>query len=99
MSTTTLKQKRYTGTFRVKVGLEALKGVKTVGQIAQEYQVHPVYGSRQLTVLLQREDREINRKRVMRLLQLMGAEALYPKRSLSRPPFGWHAWNTASLEF
>ena len=33
---------------------------------------HPVYGSRRLTALLQREGREINRKRVARLLELMG---------------------------
>ena len=49
---------------------------------------HPVYGSRRLLVLLQREGREINRKRVMRLLQLMGVEALYPKRALSHPGEG-----------
>jgi putative transposase len=49
---------------------------------------HPVYGSRRLMVLLQREGREINRKRIVRLLQLMGVEALYPKRSLSRPAEG-----------
>ena len=36
---------------------------------------HLVYGSRRLTVLLQREGREVNRKRVVRLLQLMGVEA------------------------
>lgn len=36
------KRKRYTGAFKAKVGLEALKGVKTVGQIAREYEVHPV---------------------------------------------------------
>ena len=36
------KRKRYTGTFKAKVGLEALMGVKTVGQIARDYQVHPV---------------------------------------------------------
>jgi transposase-like protein len=36
------KRKRYTGVFKAKVGLEALRGVKTVGQIAREYQVHPV---------------------------------------------------------
>ena len=36
------KRKRYTGAFRAKVGLEALMGVKTVGQIARDYQVHPV---------------------------------------------------------
>jgi transposase-like protein len=36
------KRKRYAGAFKAKVGLEALMGVKTVGQIAREYQVHPV---------------------------------------------------------
>lgn len=36
------KRKRYTGAFKAKVGLEALKGVKTVGQIAREYEIHPV---------------------------------------------------------
>jgi len=36
------KRKRYTGAFKAKVGLEALRGIKTVGQIAREYQVHPV---------------------------------------------------------
>ena len=36
------KRKRYTGAFKAKVGLEALMGVKTVGQIARDYEVHPV---------------------------------------------------------
>lgn len=36
------KRKRYSGAFKAKVGLDALMGVKTVGQIAREYQVHPV---------------------------------------------------------
>ena len=36
------KRKRYTGAFKAKVGLEALIGVKTVGQIARDYEVHPV---------------------------------------------------------
>ena len=38
----TTRRKRYTGAFKAKVGLEALMGVKTVGQIAREYEVHPV---------------------------------------------------------
>ena len=38
----------------------------------------PVYGSRRWTAVLQREAREVNRKRVVRLLQLMGVEAVYP---------------------
>jgi len=36
------KRKRYTGAFKAKVGLEALKGIKTVGQLAREYEIHPV---------------------------------------------------------
>ena len=36
------KRRRHTGAFKAKVGLEAILGVKTVGQIAKEYQVHPV---------------------------------------------------------
>ena len=36
------KRKRYTGAFKAKVGLEALMGVKTVGQIARENEIHPV---------------------------------------------------------
>jgi len=35
-------RKRYSGAFKAKVGLEALMGIKTVAQIAREYQVHPV---------------------------------------------------------
>ena len=36
------KRKRYSGAFKAKVGLEALMGIKTVGQIARDYEVHPV---------------------------------------------------------
>jgi transposase-like protein len=36
------KRRRHTGAFKAKVGLEAILGVKTVGQIAREYEVHPV---------------------------------------------------------
>jgi transposase len=36
------KRKRYSGAMKAKVGMDALIGIKTVGQIAREYQVHPV---------------------------------------------------------
>ena len=48
----------------------------------------PVYGSRRLTALLQREGRVVNRKRVVRLLEKMGVQTVYPKRSLSQPAEG-----------
>ena len=49
---------------------------------------HPVYGSRRLTVLLRREGLGVNRKRVARLLELMGVAVIYPKRNLSQPGEG-----------
>jgi len=49
---------------------------------------HPVYGSRKLTVSLRREGLIINRKRVVRLLRLMGIEAIYAKPKTSQPTPG-----------
>ena len=49
---------------------------------------NPAYGSRRLMVMLAREGRAVNRKRVSRLLRLMGIEAVYPRRSLSQPGEG-----------
>ena len=36
------KRRRHSAALKAKVGMEALIGVKTVGQIAREYQIHPV---------------------------------------------------------
>ena len=36
------KRKVHTAEFKAKVGLEALRGAKTINQIGQEYGVHPV---------------------------------------------------------
>lgn len=35
-------RKRHDITFKARVALEALKGIKTIQQIAKEYEVHPV---------------------------------------------------------
>lgn len=40
--TETKKRNTHLPEFKAKVGLEAIRGVKTVNQIAQEYGVHPV---------------------------------------------------------
>jgi len=37
-----VKRKTYTAAFKAKVGLEAIRGVKTVNEIGQAYGVHPV---------------------------------------------------------
>ena len=36
------KRRRHDATFKSRVALEALKGLKTIQQIASEYEVHPV---------------------------------------------------------
>jgi putative transposase len=46
---------------------------------------HPFYGSRRILHVLKTEGREINRKRVQRLMQLMGLEGIAPKPNTSRP--------------
>ena len=45
--------------------------------------LHPVHGSRRLTCLLEREGMTVHRKRLMRLLQGMGIEAIDPKARVS----------------
>src|SRR5947207_3004482 len=47
--------------------------------IDREYLQHPFYGSRRMAEVL-----HINRKRAIRLMHLMGLEAIYPKPSLSQ---------------
>ena len=53
-------------------------------QLDEMHLEHPVYGSRRLVALLHRQGQAVNRKRVVRLLQLMGVETIYPRRSLSQ---------------
>jgi len=45
----------------------------------------PYYGSRRLRDWLYEEGYDINRKRVQRLIRLMGIAALYPKKNTSAP--------------
>ena len=48
----------------------------------------PFYGSRRIRDWLVAENHDINRKRVQRLMRLMGIMALYPKKGSSRPGKG-----------
>jgi len=52
--------------------------------IDEEYTRHPFYGSRRMTVWLCDQGHEVNRKRVSRLMEAMGIEAIYPKPKLSQ---------------
>jgi putative transposase len=52
-------------------------------RIDEQYTACPSYGSRRMTVWLTQQGEEVNRKRVQRLMRLMGLEAIYPKPRLS----------------
>jgi len=48
----------------------------------------PFYGNRRIRDQLQREGHKINRKKVRRLMRLLGISALYPRRRTSKPGKG-----------
>lgn len=53
--------------------------------IDETYLAFPFFGSRQMTLWLRKQGHRVNRKRVRRLMRIMGLEALGPKPRLSIP--------------
>jgi putative transposase len=53
--------------------------------IDDQYLKTPTWGSRSMRTWLRRLGHKINRKRVQRLMRLMGIEAIYPRPRTSRP--------------
>lgn len=62
---------------------ESAENLRLMRRLDQEYTAHPFLGSRRLTKWLIEQGEEVNRKRVQRLMRLMGLEAIYPKPKLS----------------
>ena len=54
-------------------------------QIDEQYLKTPFYGSRSMTKHFRRLGHKINRKRLQRLMRLMGIEAVYPRPKTSKP--------------
>ena len=53
--------------------------------IDQQYLKTPFYGSRRMTAWLRNHGHQVNRKRVRRLMQLIGLEAIYRRPNTSKP--------------
>jgi putative transposase len=67
---------------------ESQENLRLMRLIDEQYTRAPFYGSRKMTAWLRTKGFEINRKRVSRLMALMGIEAVYPKPKLSQPGEG-----------
>jgi putative transposase len=62
---------------------ESAENLRLMRLIDQQYTAQPVYGSRRMAIWLRGQGYPVNRKRVQRLMRLMGLEAVYPKPKLS----------------
>jgi len=62
--------------------------LKLMRRIDEMHLKRPFYGSRRIQDWLLEEGYTINRKRVQRLMRVMGVTALYPKKGTSRPGKG-----------
>lgn len=58
---------------------ETSENLKLMRLIDEQYMKTPFYGYRRMTVWLRREGYPVNKKRIERLMGVMGIEALYPK--------------------
>ena len=63
---------------------ESDANLRLMRMIDETYLAYPVFGSRQMTRWLRRQGHAVNRKRVRRLMQQMGLEAIYQKPNTSR---------------
>jgi putative transposase len=64
---------------------ESEENLQLMRLLDEQYTRIPFYGTRKMTAWLQNQGYEVNRKRVTRLLRLMGLEAIYPKPRTSVP--------------
>jgi putative transposase len=62
---------------------ESAENLRLLRRLDKLYMECPFFGSRRMAVTL-----DVNRKRIQRLMRILGIEALYPKPNLSRPAPG-----------
>ena len=67
---------------------ESKENLQLMRLIDEQYTRAPFYGSRRMMIGLREQGYAVNRKRVARLMDLMGIAAVYPKPRLSQPGEG-----------
>ena len=75
-------------TFYYRPATETEENLLLMRLLDEQYLTRPFYGSRKMVEALAAQGHEVNRKRVQRLMRLMGIAALAPRRSTSRPAKG-----------
>ncbi len=56
--------------------------------IDRQYLITPFYGARKMAIYLRSLGHQVNRKRVRRLMSLMGLKAIYRRPRTSKPALG-----------
>ena len=64
--------------------IEDEENLELMRLIDEEFLRHPFYGSRKMKGYLNRKGIPVNRKRIQRLMRLMGLESIAPKPNTSR---------------
>ena len=63
---------------------ESAENLTLMQRIDELYTAYPFYGSRKMTAVLRREGQVVNRKRIQRLMRLMGLQSVAPRPNTSR---------------
>jgi putative transposase len=79
-------------TFYLPPATESEEDLRLMRLIDEQYLKTPFYGSRRLTAFLQRRGEAVNRKRVRRLMGVMGLEGLHPRRRTTAAEPGARAY-------
>ncbi len=67
-------------TYYLRPAVESAENLRLMRWIDEQYLKTPFYGSRRMTACLGRAGETVNRKRVQRLMRVMGLEGLFPGR-------------------
>jgi putative transposase len=79
-----LSRASYYRSVETEIGTETPENLEWMRLIDEEYTRHPFYGSRQLRNFFRRDGRVVGRKRIQRLMRLMGLVSVAPKPNTSK---------------
>jgi len=72
------------GYYRPGLQSESPENLELMRLIDEEYMRHPFYGARKILDWLRKQGRDVNRKRVQRLMRLTGIASIAPKPNTSK---------------